>query len=280
MPTAKILVIGDVVGRPGRAALAHFVPRFVRDQGCDIVVANGENVAGGSGISISIARKLFHYGVDAITTGDHFFRNKEYAGCLDEPRILRPANMPAQAVGRGHGVYVSRGGVRFAVVNLQGRIFMDPHACPFETMDKILAEIRPQTRLILVDMHAEATSEKVAMGWHLDGRVTCVFGTHTHIQTADDRVLPGGTAYISDLGMTGPRDSVLGRRKDNVMKSLMTGMPHPYDVATGDPWIHGALVTVDETSGRALNIERVAAACTQPLPPENDEPAPHSVKRW
>lgn len=257
MPTAKILMLGDIVGRPGRTAAARLIPKLVQESSFDIVVVNGENSAGGSGISIAIARKLFAAGVDVITTGDHFFRNKEYVGCLDEPRILRPANMPVQAVGRGHGVYTSRTGIRFAVVNLQGRIFMEPHCCPFETADRILAEIGPQARLILVDMHAEATSEKVAMGWHLDGRVTCVFGTHTHIQTADERILPGGTAYITDLGMTGPYDSVIGRIKEAVLKKLRTGVPAHYEVATGDVRLSGVEVTADMDSGTALSIRRL-----------------------
>ncbi|MCX7805353.1 MAG: TIGR00282 family metallophosphoesterase [Planctomycetota bacterium] len=257
MPTARIMILGDIVGRPGRAAATRLIPKLIQESSFDIVVVNGENAAGGSGISLSIAKKLLVAGADVITTGDHFFRNKEYVGCLDEPRILRPANMPAQAVGRGYGVYTSRNGIRFAVINLQGRIFMEPHCCPFKTADRILAEIGPQTRLVLVDMHAEATSEKIAMGWHLDGRVTCVFGTHTHIQTADERILPGGTAYITDLGMTGPYDSVIGRVKEAVLKKFRTGVPTHYDVATGDVRLSGIEITSDRDSGTALSIRRL-----------------------
>jgi metallophosphoesterase (TIGR00282 family) len=252
-----LLCFGDVVGRPGRQGItvalkdlkARFSPSFA--------VVNAENSAGGSGISVSVSSKLFSAGVDVITTGDHFYRNKEFVTVVDDARVLRPANFPAAAEGHGWGLYPLPTGHKIGVVNLMGRIFMDPQRCPFEVADEIIPRLREQTSLIVVDMHAEATSEKVALGWHLDGRVSVIFGTHTHIQTADERILPGGTAYITDVGMTGPYDSVIGREKAPVLRKLRTGMPARFDVAKNDVRACGVIVQLDTDTGKALSIERV-----------------------
>lgn len=258
----RVLCVGDVVGRPGRQLLAQQLPKLTKAHDVDCVIVNAENMAGGSGLTPQLYEKLKRYGVNLITMGDHTYRRREAVQLLQENRdIVRPANFPTEAIGRDTAVFETPAGVGIAVFSLLGRMFIRPATdCPFKAADRLLATLPKSVRVIFVDMHAEATSEKIAMGWHLDGRVSCVFGTHTHVQTSDERILPRGTAYITDLGMTGPHDSVLGRRKDNVLKSLITGMNYPYDVAVGDPRLHGALVTVDEESGRASAIERVDVA--------------------
>ena len=252
----SVLCFGDVVGRPGRQGLAVALKDLRTRHAPCFSVVNAENAAGGSGISVSVSSKLFSSGVDVITTGDHFYRNKEFVTVVDDARVLRPANFPVAAQGHGWGVFAGPGGLKIGVINLMGRIFMDPQRCPFEMADEIVPRLREQTPLIVVDMHAEATSEKIALGWHLDGRVSVVFGTHTHIQTADERILPGGTAYVTDLGMTGPYDSVIGREKAPVLQKLRTGMPARFDVAKGDVRACGAIVRLDADTGKALAIER------------------------
>jgi len=255
----RALVIGDIVGKPGRRALAAALPKLLAGRPIDIIIANAENAAGGSGISPAIFEEIRALGVDCLTMGDHVYRKKEAVALLAESdRILRPANLQPEAVGRGYTVLESQSGFPFAAVSLLGRTFMKPADCPFHAADRILAEIGDRTKLIFVDMHAEATSDKVAMGWHLDGRATAVLGTHTHIQTADERILPNGTAYITDLGMTGPYDSVLGRKKEKVLAALVTGMPTYFDVAIGDLRVSGALVTADTQTGLATAVERVS----------------------
>lgn len=254
--TLTILYFGDVVGRPGRKAVCHAIPVLKKLHDPDFIVANGENSAGGSGISPNTLQKLASYGVQALTSGDHIYRNKEYVGVIQDARVLRPANYPKSADGKGYGVYETRTGVRVGVINLMGRIFMEPLRCPFEQADRLLNELTQHVKVILVDMHAEATSEKIAMGWHLDGRVSAMVGTHTHIQTADERVLPKGTAYITDLGMCGPYDSVIGRVKEAVLKKLRTAMPARFDVAEGDVKACGVVLRVDTETGRARSIER------------------------
>jgi len=255
----RALLIGDVVGKPGRRALAAALPIVMQQHPVDVVIVNGENAAGGSGISPAIFEEIRAMGVDLVTMGDHVYRKREAVPLLAESdRILRPANLPAEATGRGWSVLESQSGFPFAVISLLGRTFMKPADCPFHAVDRILAEIGERTRLVFVDVHAEATSDKIALGWHLDGRATCVFGTHTHVQTADERVLAGGTAYITDLGMTGPYEGVLGRKKEKVLSALITGMPTYFDVATGDLRVCGALVTADTQTGRATAIERIA----------------------
>jgi len=256
----RALLIGDVVGKPGRKALAAVLPDLLKDRRLDVVIVNAENAAGGSGIVPEIVEEIRALGVDCITMGDHVYRKREALPVLKESdRIVRPANFPEEAVGRGFTVLESQSGFAFAVISLLGRTFMKPPSdCPFHAADRVLEEIAGRTRLIFVDFHAEATSDKIAMGWYLDGRATCVFGTHTHVQTADERVLPKGTACITDLGMTGPHDGILGRRKEKVLSFLLTGMPCHFDVASDDLRVSGALVTADSKTGRATAIERVS----------------------
>lgn len=264
LATVTVLFFGDVVGRPGRQALAHAIPLLRKQYDADFVVANGENAAAGSGLSPTTLNKLLSYGTDVVTTGDHIFRNKEYPGVINELRVLRPANYPKAADGKGWGLYTTNDSTRIVVINLMGRIFMEPLRCPFELADEILPAAASQARIILVDVHAEATSEKIALGWYLDGKVSAVVGTHTHVQTADERILPAGTAYITDLGMTGPYDSILGRVKAPVLRKFRTAMPARFDVAEGDPRACGAVVRIDSATGRATSIERFQV----PLPKE------------
>jgi hypothetical protein len=255
----RILAIGDVVGRPGRTIIKERLPDFVRKELVDCVIANGENLAGGSGLLPSEADELFQAGVSVITGGDHVWGKKEIVPYIDRtPRLLRPANYPADQPGKGHVLFETPSGARIGVLHLQGRVFMNVGCdCPFQTAKRLVAELRPKTSVIAVDMHCEATSEKVGMGWWLDGQASFVFGTHTHIQTADERILPQGTAYITDCGMTGPYESVIGRRIDRVLHRFTTGMPAHFEVATGDVRLSGALATIDVDSGRALEIRRV-----------------------
>ena len=255
----RLLLIGDIVGRPGKHACSQIVPRLVRERDIDCVIANAENVSAGSGMTPGVFSKLRHYGIDACTMGDHVYRRREILPLLESSdRIVRPANFPPEATGRQVTLVETAGGVRVAVLCVLGRTFMNVRAdCPFHAVDRILDGLPVGINVIVVDMHAETTSEKIALGWHLDGRVTAVVGTHTHVQTADERILPKHTAYITDLGMTGPHDSVLGRDKTAVVKSLVTGMPHPYLVADEDVRLHGAIVECDPVTGRASHIERV-----------------------
>ncbi len=254
----RALVIGDVVGKPGRKALAAALPDLLADRTVDAVLVNAENAAGGSGLVPSIFEELRGVGVDCVTMGDHIYRKKEIVPLLVESdRIVRPANLQPEAAGRGWTVLQSQSGFPFAVVSLLGRTFMKPSNCPFHAVDEALEAIGQSARLVFVDVHAEATSDKIALAWYLDGRATCVYGTHTHVQTADERVLPEGTAAITDLGMTGPHDGVLGRRRDRVVPALVTGMPRHFDVSTGDLRVSGALVTADTRTGKATAIERV-----------------------
>jgi metallophosphoesterase (TIGR00282 family) len=274
----RTLVVGDIVAKAGRQALAGGLPVLLKAHAIDVVIANGENAAGGSGITPSLFDELRALGVDCVTLGDHVYRKKEVVPLLAaSDRILRPANLPDEAVGRGWTVLESQSGFPFAVISLLGRTFMKPAACPFHAVDRILAEIGDRAKLVFVDFHAEATSDKIAMGWHLDGRVTALCGTHTHVQTADERVLPKGTAYITDLGMTGPHEGVLGRKKEKVLSALITGMPTYFDVATGDLRLQGALVTADTQTGLAAAIERVSVPVAPPPPPKKEAaPAPGS----
>lgn len=254
-----ILCIGDIVGRPGRSIVARALPVVVKDRGIDCVIANAENTANGSGLTASLYEKLVACGIHLITMGDHIYRRGELMPILEQSdRIVRPVNYPAESIGKEFAVFQTAAGVRVAVISVMGRLFMRPPCdCPFHAIDRILTRLPSDIKTIVVDMHAEATSEKVAMGWHLAGRVSVVFGTHTHIQTADERILDGGTGYITDVGMTGPYDSVLGRRKDRVLRAMTTGLPSPFDVATDDSRLCGILVEVDGDTGRAQHIERI-----------------------
>ena len=254
----NILCIGDVVGRPGRRILADRLKPLVKELDIDCIIANAENAAGGSGLTPQIYDKLLRYGVNLITLGDHTYRKRDIIKTLETAdSIARPANLSEFAAGRGVAVYKTGKGPTVAVVSLIGRMFMKPSGCPYNAIDKILPSLQQQADIILVDFHAEATSEKVAMGYHLDGRVSCCFGTHTHVVTADERILPKGTAYITDIGMTGPHDSVLGRKTESVLKSFRTLMPFPFEIASGDVKMSAILVTVDSNSKEAERIERI-----------------------
>jgi len=254
----NILCIGDIVGRPGRRALAAKLKSLIAERSIDCVIANAENAAGGSGLTPQIYEKLLRYGVNIITLGDHAFRKRDIIETLERAdNIARPANFSEQAAGRGTAVYKTAKGPTVGVVNLIGRLFMKPADCPYAAADKLIPRLRQQAEIIIVEMHAEATSEKMAMGYHVDGRASGCFGTHTHIATADERILPKGTAYITDVGMTGAHDSVLGRKKESVLKSFRTQMPVPFEIATGDVQMNAALITVDTATGRAEKIERI-----------------------
>ncbi len=253
----KVLVIGDIVGSPGRNAIKALVPVIKKEEGVDFVIANAENAAGGSGVTPQLAEELFGYGVDVMTTGDHIWNRREVFEYLDKtPTLLRPANYPKGVPGFG-SCLVDKKSVKVGVINLAGRVFMDTIECPFRIVREEIENMKGVPKIIFVDIHAEATSEKVALSWYLDGMVSCVFGTHTHIQTADERILPKGTAYITDLGMTGPYDSVIGRRVDQILSRFITQLPTRFEMAENNVKLCGAVVEVDEKTGRALSIKRI-----------------------
>ncbi len=252
----RILFVGDVFGRPGRQALLRRLPGLVAEAGVDLAIVNAENAASGAGITSKIARELLGGGVDILTTGNHVWRQREvYEFLTTEERIVRPANYPSGSPGRGMTVVTTRGGEPVAVINLLGALFMDAGIGPFRIVDRLVDEARARADTVVVDLHAEATSEKVAMGHYLDGRVTALIGTHTHVQTADERVLPGGTAYITDVGMTGPLESVIGVRTDVILRRFLTEMPQQFVVA--DAPVRLDYVLVDAApDGTARAIER------------------------
>jgi metallophosphoesterase (TIGR00282 family) len=256
----KLLFVGDIVGKPGRAAVRHFVPLLREKHGLDVCIGNSENAAGGAGITPEAADELLACGLDLMTSGNHTWSKREINGYLDRPgsRQLRPANYPGEAPGRGHAVVTAPSGARLGVINLEGRVFMKPLEDPFRAADRLIAELRAAgVRCIFVDMHCEATSEKNAMGHYLDGRVSALLGSHTHVQTADERVLRGGTAFITDVGMCGPWDSVIGLRKEAAIERFLTQRPASFDLASGDVRLQGAIVDIDEETGRARGIVRV-----------------------
>jgi metallophosphoesterase (TIGR00282 family) len=254
----RLLVIGDVVGRPGRRAVKANVGGLKREFDLDLVIANGENAAGGNGITREVGQELFNSGVDVITMGNHVWSKKDsYDYINKEVRIVRPANYPPGAPGTGVNIFETHRKVKVVVINLSGRVFLPPLDCPFRKVDEILSRVKEEARTVVVDFHAEATSEKIAMGWYLDGRVSAVFGTHTHVQTADEQILPGGTAYITDLGMTGPRDSVIGVKKELVIDKFISQLPVRFEVATGLFQFNGAVIDIDEETGEAKNIRRI-----------------------
>jgi hypothetical protein len=253
----NILFIGDIVGAPGRRVITELLPRAVDHYRIDLVVANGENASGGLGITPQVADQFLSQGVDLLTSGNHIWKHKEILPYLnDTDRLLRPANYPPEAPGRGLAVVETAAGEPVAVINLEGRVFMSSLECPFRTADQLLQTLPPEVKVILVDMHAEATSEKQALGWYLDGRVSAVVGTHTHVQTADERILPGGTGYISDVGMTGPVDSVIGMNREIIMERFLTQRPHPFKVATQNLQLQGVVLKID-AGGRCQEITRV-----------------------
>lgn len=259
----RILFIGDIFGRPGRTIVREKLKELVREYSIDLVLANGENAAAGFGITPALAEDLFDLGVDVLTTGNHIWDKREimnYFASVDGDahgparRLLRPANYAPDLP--GHGLYQGRkNDVPYAVINLQGRVFMASNDDPFRTADRLLQEIKAQ--VVVVDMHAEATSEKIALGWYLDGRVTAVLGTHTHVPTADERVLPGGTAYITDVGMTGPYEGVIGVKKEMIIDRFLHNLPMRFEPASGDPRLCAVVIDSDETSGRARSIQRI-----------------------
>jgi len=252
-----ILCIGDIFGEPGRRALAHFLPRLRAELEVDLVVANVENAAAGFGVTPALARGFLDGGVDVMTSGNHVWDRKEIIEYIvKENLLLRPANYPRGTPGVG-SVVLKAGAHRVGVLNLQGRVFMTPIDCPFLTADAEVERLRGETPVIVVDMHAEATSEKQAMGWYLDGRVSAVVGSHSHVQTADERLLPGRTAYLTDLGITGPFDSVIGVDKELAIQRFLTGMPNRFEPARGRARVQGAVIRIDPESGRALAIERI-----------------------
>jgi len=250
-------MIGDIVGRPGRKAIKDTLASIRQELRLDMIIANGENAAGGTGITGSIAEELFKNGVDVLTTGNHVWDKKEIVPYIDnEPRILRPGNYPPGTPGRGYGVFDIKG-VRVGVINISGRVYLSDLDCPFRLADRYIENISGETNVIIVDFHAEATSEKVAMGLYLDGKVSLVAGTHTHVQTADERLLPNGTAYITDLGMTGPLHSVIGVKSNLAIQKFITQMPVRFEVADGPYQFNAIMVEVEEENGKAVNIQRI-----------------------
>src|SRR5512139_1258927 len=260
----RILFIGDIVGKAGRQAIQGVLEKVIADHKIDFTIANGENAVGGMGLTPIIAIEILDQGVDVLTSGNHIWAKKEIYPFLDEEtRILRPANYPPRVPGRGSGIFHSRNGQRVGVLNLEGRVFMKHSDCPFRVGEKEVELLRKETPVILVDFHAEATSEKMAMGWFLDGKVSAVLGTHTHVQTSDERILEEGTAYISDVGMTGPMDSVIGIRKEIALERLLTQIPWKFDVAKEGIELQGVVIDVDSKTGRSGNIQRIKVPLKQ-----------------
>jgi 2',3'-cyclic-nucleotide 2'-phosphodiesterase len=254
----RILFIGDIVGKPGRQAVEGILEKLISDYGIEFTIANGENAAGGMGITPPVAIDILDLGVDVLTSGNHIWAKKEIIPFLDEEsRILRPANYPAQVPGRGAGIYQLSNGKKVGVLNLEGRVFMKNLDCPFRVGEKEIEILRQQTNIIIVDFHAEATSEKMAMGWFLNGKVSAILGTHTHVQTSDERILHEGTAYITDVGMTGPLASVIGIRKQVALERLLTQIPWKFDVATEEIELQGVVVEIDSKTGKSKDIRRI-----------------------
>ena len=255
----KILLIGDVVGRPGRELVRKGLRALIEVHGVDFVIANAENAAAGFGVTKDLGDALLESGIDMMTSGNHIWDKKEVIDYIKaEPRLLRPANYPAGVPGRGSSVADTGDGRAVGVINVMGRVFMLPIDDPFAVVLREIDAIRHRTRVIIVDFHAEATSEKIAMGWHLDGRVTAIIGTHTHVQTADERILPKGTAYLTDVGMTGPHDSVIGMEVSPSLARFLNGMPTKFEPATGNARLNGVIVEADDRTGLAKRIVRIS----------------------
>jgi metallophosphoesterase (TIGR00282 family) len=254
----RVLFLGDVVGKPGRRAIQRHLPRLIDTEHLSLVIANCENVADGAGVDPKSAHELFEAGVDILTSGNHIWRHKEIIDFIEtEPRLLRPANFPPGTPGVGWAFYETAAGVPVAILNLMGRVFMDSVDCPFQTAQNLLPQLKARAQTIFVDMHCEASSEKAAMGWFLAGKVTAVVGSHTHVQTADERLLLDCTAYVTDAGMCGPRDSVIGIDKDSAIRRFITHLPVKFVVASGPTIVQGVIVDVDPETGRALAVRRV-----------------------
>lgn len=253
----NIMVIGDICGRPGRQAAAHYIPKLKTEYNINCIIANGENAAGGVGITLPVYEELMSMGIDIVTTGNHVWDKKEIFDFIDKAEfLLRPANYPLGTPGKGYTI-IPVGPYNIGIVNLAGRVFMPPVDCPFRTADEIISKLETQCDFVVVDFHAEATSEKMALGWFLDGRISCLVGTHTHIQTADERIFPKGTAYISDLGMVGPYHSILGVDKEPVIRKFLTGLPVKFSVATGESIFCAIIVVIDDHSGKAVSVTRI-----------------------
>src|SRR5215470_12441185 len=262
----RILFIGDIVGRPGRQLVKAGLAALVSRHAIDLVIANAEDAAAGAGITREIGDELLDHGIEVMTSGNHVWDKREafsYIGA--EPRLLRPANFPAGAPGNGSYLARTRDGVSVGVINVMGRVFMTQLDDPFAVVQREIEALSQRTRIVFVDFHAEATSEKIAMGWHLDGKVTAVVGTHTHVQTADDRILPKGTAYLTDVGMTGPHDSIIGSEIEPVLGRFLTALPARFETATGNPRLNAVLIDADEETGRATDIERLALSADELL---------------
>jgi metallophosphoesterase (TIGR00282 family) len=254
----QVLFIGDIVGRPGREAIKKLLPKIVKKKAIEFVIANGENAAGGSGITPSICEELLSYGIDVVTSGDHIWKKREIVDYIQSSKnLLRALNYPKGVPGSGSTIVESKSGIKIAVINLSGRVFMQPIECPFKASGEEVKRLKQKTSIIIVDIHAEATSEKIALGWHLDGKVSAVIGTHTHVQTADEKILPNKTAYITDCGMTGPFDGVIGRKKEQILTRFITQMPARFEMAESDVRLNGVVIDVDEKTGEANSIERI-----------------------
>ncbi len=254
----NILFIGDIVGSPCREAITRLLPELKKEYKLQFVIANAENAAGGSGITLKVAQELMSYGVDCMTSGDHIWKKREIFEFIhQEERILRPLNFPSGAPGSGAKMFKTKEGIPVGVINVCGRVFMEALECPFRTSRQAVEELSSQAKIIVVDVHAEATSEKMALGWYLDGKVSAVLGTHTHIQTADERILPQGSAYLTDVGMTGPYDSVIGRRVEDVLERFVTLIPTRFEVASGNIQLAAVVLDIDEDTGKARSIERI-----------------------
>ena len=255
----KILFIGDIVGSPGRMAVRELLPPLIAKKKIDFVIANCENAAAGFGVTKKNVEELYSYHIDVLTSGNHIWNKREVLEFIgDYEKLLRPANYPAATPGSGSVLLPTATGEYVGVLNLAGRIFMQPIDCPFVAAKNKIAELRKKTKIIIVDIHAEATSEKKALGWYLDGEVSAVLGTHTHVQTADEEIFPQGTAYISDAGMTGPFDSVIGINKETIIERFLTQMPNKFDVAKDDIRMQGVIMNIDSISGKANSIERIS----------------------
>jgi hypothetical protein len=265
----KFLFLGDIFGRPGREGLSRALPRLKEIHRPDFIIANAENAAHGKGLTPRIAEELWGLGIDVLTLGNHTLDRREIIPVLQDPRLLRPANYPSAVPGHGSGVYTTRSGVPVAVLQVMGRVYMPQIDSPFQVADKEVETLRRKAQVIVVDLHAEITSEKAALGWYLDGRVSAAIGSHTHVQTADERILPGGTAYLSDIGMCGPHNSIIGADVNSILQRFLTGVQERMVVATGDAEICGCVVEIDETTGKARSIERICELVA--LPPDLSE---------
>lgn len=256
--SVNILFIGDIVGKPGRKAIREILPSLKDRFPIDLVVANGENASGGIGISVKSADELLTSGIQVLTSGNHIWKKKEILTYIEQnPDLIRPANFPPETPGNGFVIKETKSGCRIGILNLMGRTFMEAVDCPFKKSIEAIKRLTEETSVILVDFHAEATSEKMALGWYLDGKVSAVLGTHTHVQTSDERIFPQGTAYITDVGMTGPMESVIGVKKELAVERFLTQMPYKFEVATREIVLEGVLLSIDPVSGKSLNISRI-----------------------